>query len=120
MESIAEYLKAVRADIMENADYFIMETAESGDGPFPVVTSRYHEYVEFKRYTINVIVTHGENGERCAPVVEEPLPTLTNLTGRVEHISTIVSFATNIVARQNPFKKAVCSCISLIQFAFLF
>ena len=37
MESIAEYLKAVRADILENADYFIMETAESGDGPFPVV-----------------------------------------------------------------------------------
>lgn len=95
LESIAAYLKAVREDILENADYFIMGTAESGDGPFPVVTSRYHEYAEFKRYTINVMVTHGENGESCAPVIEEPLPTLTNLTGRVEHISTMGTLTTD-------------------------
>ena len=92
---IAEYLKAVRADILENADYFIMETEESGDGPFPVVTSRYHEYAEFQRYTVNVMVTHGKNGETCAPVIEEPLPTLANLTGRVEHISTMGTLTTN-------------------------
>lgn len=95
LESIDEYLKAARADILENADYFITETAQSDGGPFPVVTSRYHEYPEFKRYTINVMVTHGENGEDCAPVVDEPLPTLTNLTGRVEHISTMGTLTTD-------------------------
>ncbi|MBV1863193.1 MAG: AAA family ATPase [Rhodobacteraceae bacterium] len=95
IEGIKEYLKAVRQDLLENADYFIMETEESGDGPFPVVTSRYHESPEFLRYTVNVMVTHGENGEVCAPVIEEPLPTLGNLTGRVEHISTMGTLATN-------------------------
>ena len=93
--SIAEYLKAVRQDLLENVDYFIIETQENGDGPFPVVTSRYHEYPEFQRYTVNVMVTHGENGESCAPVIEEPLPTLANLTGRVEHVSNMGTLATN-------------------------
>jgi lon-related putative ATP-dependent protease len=93
--SIAEYLKAVRADLLENVDYFIIESEESGGGPFPVITSRYHEFAEFQRYTVNVMVTHGENGESCAPVIEEPLPTLANLTGRVEHISTMGTLTTN-------------------------
>jgi lon-related putative ATP-dependent protease len=93
--SIAEYLKAVRTDLLENIDYFVMESEESGGGPFPIVTSRYHEYAEFLRYTVNVMVTHGENGEDCAPVIEEPLPTLANLTGRVEHISTMGTLTTN-------------------------
>lgn len=93
--SIAEYLKAVREDLLENVDYFIIESEESGDGPFPVVTSRYHEYAEFQRYTVNVMVTHGENNKNCAPVIEEPLPTLANLTGRVEHISTMGTLTTN-------------------------
>jgi len=92
---IAEYLKAVRVDLLENVDYFVIESEESGDGPFPIVTSRYHEYAEFLRYTVNVMVTHGENGENFAPVVEEPLPTLANLTGRVEHISTMGTLTTN-------------------------
>lgn len=92
---IIEYFKAVREDILENADYFILETEESSDGPFPIVTSRYHEYAEFHRYTVNVMVTHGENGKICAPVIEEPLPTLANLTGRVEYISTMGTLATN-------------------------
>ncbi|WP_456387550.1 Lon protease family protein [Profundibacter sp.] len=92
---IAEYLKAAREDLLENVDYFIIETGESGDGPFPVVTSRYHEYAEFQRYTVNVMVTHGENGKNGAPVIEEPLPTLANLTGRVEHISEMGTLATN-------------------------
>jgi len=94
IESIEEHLRDVQDDILENADYFIIEPSQQGGGSFPVVTSRFHEYPEFKRYTVNVMVTHGAK-DTCAPVVDEPMPTLANLTGRVEHISTMGTLTTD-------------------------
>ncbi len=85
LEKVQTYLRAVRRDMIENAALFLVREESAQAGAFPVATTKHYQKPQFGRYMVNVMVAHDvANGER-APVVEEDLPTLANLIGRIEH-----------------------------------
>ncbi len=91
---IGSYLEHVRIDMVSNADLFLLSKEGSNNGPFPEVIRKYHQDPIFDRYAVNIMVSH-EAGPRSAPIVREDLPSLNNLTGRIEHISEMGALATN-------------------------
>lgn len=95
IEAVARHLKAVRADIIENAELFLAAAAKQNEGPFPGAIRKFHREAEFGRYSVNVMVSHGGRAERGAPMETEELPTLDRLTGRIEHVSHMGSLVTN-------------------------
>ncbi|MGC1505305.1 MAG: ATP-binding protein [Sulfitobacter sp.] len=92
--SIATYLGYVRTDMVSNAELFLVSKEGSNNGPFPGVTRKSHQNPIFDRYSVNIMVSH-EAGPQSAPIVREDLPSLNNLTGRIEHISEMGTLATN-------------------------
>ncbi len=91
---IANYLEQVRQDMISNAELFLLSKGNSNNGPFPEAIRKYHRDPHFDRYSINIMVTH-DVAETAAPVVIEDLPSLNNLTGRIEHVSEMGTLATN-------------------------
>lgn len=91
---ITSYLEHVRTDMVSNADLFLVSREGGNNGPFPEVTRKYHQDPIFDRYAVNIMVSH-EAGPRAAPIVREDLPSLNNLTGRIEHVSEMGTLATN-------------------------
>jgi lon-related putative ATP-dependent protease len=81
---MAEYLKAVLKDVVENADDFKKSDEEAPmmfmGMPIP---QRPKGEGAFNKYRINVIVDNSEL--QGAPVISESNPILQNLVGRVEH-----------------------------------
>jgi predicted ATP-dependent protease len=81
---MVEYLEAVLADVVENADEF-----KKSDDESPVmfmgipVAPRQKGEGAFRKYRINVLVDNS--AVSGAPVVNESNPVLQNLVGRVEH-----------------------------------
>ena len=54
--------------------------------------------VRFRRYMVNVMVSHGDGTSSTgAPVVEEQNPTYGNLVGRVEHIAQMGTLVTDFL-----------------------
>ncbi len=105
---VADHLAAVRADLIANAELFLQAGRQDGDGPFPVAVQKYHTNPRFHRYAINVMVAHDggggvgagpteavAGGGFGAPVVTESLPTLGNLTGRVEYVAHMGTLVTD-------------------------
>ena len=92
--NICSYLEQVRTDMVSNADLFLVSRGAGNTGPFPEVIRKYHKDPIFNRYAVNIMVTH-DAGPRYAPIVREDLPSLNNLTGRIEHISEMGTLATN-------------------------
>ncbi len=92
--NIGSYLKQVRTDMISNAELFLVSKEGATNGPFPEVIRKYHQDPIFDRYGVNIMVSH-EEGPRSAPIVREDLPSLNNLTGRIEHISEMGTLATN-------------------------
>lgn len=93
-EPVQCHLEAVRQDLIENAELFLLREDESETGPFPVATTKHYERPQFQRYCVNVMVSNGQNGVG-APVVKEDLPTLGNLIGRIEYASEMGALITN-------------------------
>lgn len=91
---IAKYLEQVRLDMISNAELFLLSKDGSNNGPFPEAIRKYHRDPHFDRYSINIMVTHDVE-EHGAPVIRENLPSLNNLTGRIEHVSEMGTLATN-------------------------
>ncbi|UWQ60985.1 AAA family ATPase (plasmid) [Leisingera caerulea] len=91
---VQAYLKAVRSDLVENAELFLMGDSDDAAGPFPVATSKRFEEPQFQRYRVNVMVSNGSGGQG-APVVKEELPTMANLIGRIEYASEMGALITN-------------------------
>ena len=91
---IAKYLEEVRTDLVEHADLFLRHRANKEPGLFPEAVHNHHENEEFQRYRINVMVNQDValNG---APIIGETLPTMANLTGRVEYASQLGALVTN-------------------------
>jgi lon-related putative ATP-dependent protease len=97
VEEVADYLKAVKQDIVENVDYLLprgearqqqeqlqqLQKALTGDQ-----TER-----SLRRYQVNVVVDHTDS--RGAPVIHEDLPTYQNLAGRVEHLAQMGALVTD-------------------------
>ena len=84
---ILEYLAAVKAHAIENAEDFL---PADGDGEIEHVGRRAKGYSYFQ---INVLVdSEGETGK---PVVFEENPTYQNLVGRVEYVSQMGTLLTD-------------------------
>ncbi len=94
--ALKPYFEALRADLIANADLFLAVGKRDDEGPFPAGKSRLRDDPRLHRYAVNVIVT-GEDGtkEKGAPVVVETLPTLANLTGRIDYIPVQGSLMTD-------------------------
>jgi lon-related putative ATP-dependent protease len=95
VEPVHDYLEAVRQDMISNAEIFLLDRDHAGNGPFPEAIRKFHREPQFDRYAVNVMVSHSDNGTSGAPVVTEPLPTLSQLTGRIEHQSQMGMLVTN-------------------------
>ncbi|MFA5582146.1 MAG: AAA family ATPase [Paracoccaceae bacterium] len=92
--ALAHYFKALRADLVENAELFLHAGKRENDSAFPVSTQRVHADPPFRRYAVNVMVSNPQDA-KGAPVVFETLPTLGNLTGRIEHVQTMGTLVTD-------------------------
>lgn len=79
------YFAALRKDLIQNADLFLAWERASAEAPFPRGTAALHDDPSFHRYAVNVIVTHQAGSG--APVIVETMPTLANLTGRIDYMS---------------------------------
>lgn len=95
LEKVTEFLHALRADLIENAELFLVHEDGAQAGAFPVATSKHYAKPQFQRYAVNVIVSHPDGDEEKAPVIEETLPTLQNLIGRIEYVSDRGALVTN-------------------------
>jgi predicted ATP-dependent protease len=89
LPSIAQHIETVRVDLIENISIFIAK--EESDGADSADAKRWSP---FERYEINVMVAQ-DGPEPGAPVVEELHPTLANLIGRIEYVSSRGVLLTN-------------------------
>jgi predicted ATP-dependent protease len=84
--AVLAHLDAVRDDVLDHAEAF--QVPRDGENPaLAAVAMARGEPAEAlsARYSVNVLVHHGEGGG--APVVFEEHPTHDNLVGRIEHES---------------------------------
>lgn len=92
---VAAYLEQVRLDMISNAELFLIPQNGENNGPFPQAIRKYHREPQFDRYSVNVMVSHDHATSKNAPVITEDLPSLSHLTGRIEHISEMGTLSTN-------------------------
>ena len=85
-ENILGYLSALKADIIENVDWFRRLDA-SGEQSFTA------DDAVFNRYKVNILVDNAET--QGAPIVFEDNPTYQNLIGRIEHIAQMGTLQTD-------------------------
>ena len=83
--ALKPYLEDLRKDLVLNADLFLSWERSSAEAPFPRGATALHDDPRFHRYAVNAIVTHPKGSG--APVVVETMPTLANLTGRIDYMS---------------------------------
>ncbi|TCO72410.1 Lon protease family protein [Rhodovulum euryhalinum] len=93
--AVTGHLQAMRADMIDNAELFLIREDGPQAGAFPVATSRHYLKPQFQRYAVNVMVSHDPATASGAPIVEEGLPTLANLIGRIEYSSDQGALVTN-------------------------
>jgi lon-related putative ATP-dependent protease len=84
LSDVLDYLKAVRADVVENVALF--RPRDDGDPPSA-------DDKRFTRYRVNLLVNNADS--HGAPVVFEPNPTYQNLVGRIEHIAHMGTLMTD-------------------------
>ncbi|MCC6001805.1 MAG: AAA family ATPase [Pararhodobacter sp.] len=89
------HFDALRRDLIANAELFLKAGSQGGDGPFPIAPARVHDTPRFHRFAVNVMVSHASDA-LAAPVVVESLPTLANLTGRVEYMQQMGTLVTDV------------------------
>lgn len=89
LERILDHIEKVRSDLVENVAMFIVKA--DGDEQQEPVEARPGN--PFDRYEVNVLV--AQDGQTNAPIVEELHPTLGNLIGRIEYISSRGVLMTN-------------------------
>ncbi|MCE8526172.1 AAA family ATPase [Ruegeria pomeroyi] len=95
VDGVSDYLFRVRKDMIENPEIFLQAAAQRQNGPFPEAIAKSHLDPIFRRYLVNVIVSHDPAAMSSAPVVVEDLPSLERLAGRIEHISQMGSLVTD-------------------------
>lgn len=95
IEAIKPHLTALRTDLIENAEMFLREGNGRQDGPFPLARARIQDEPAFHRYAVNVMVSNDPATSTGAPIITEPLPSLSNLIGKVDHISTMGALVTD-------------------------
>lgn len=83
--AVKPYLEALHKDLVLNADLFLSWERSGAEAPFPRGPAALHDDPRFHRYAVNVVVTHQD--ATGAPVIVETMPTLSNLTGRIDYMS---------------------------------
>ncbi|MHC0053069.1 Lon protease family protein [Actibacterium sp. D379-3] len=95
-EVIQAHIGVIRKDLIENPELFLISEDGPRAGAFPVATTRHFAKPQFRRYLVNPMVAHDPaTAATGAPIIEENLPTLANLIGRVEHISQMGTLVTD-------------------------
>jgi lon-related putative ATP-dependent protease len=91
-----DYLESAGPDLIRNVGVFLATgDEENAIVKQPVDTA--HD-VRFRRYMVNVMVSHGDGTSSTgAPVVEEQNPTYGNLIGRVEHVAQMGTLVTDFL-----------------------
>ncbi|MCC5971189.1 MAG: AAA family ATPase [Pararhodobacter sp.] len=90
------YFDALRHDLITNAELFLKAGSAGGDGPFPITPTRLHDQPAFHRYGVNVMVSADPDASEGAPVVVESLPSMANLTGRIEYLQQMGALVTDV------------------------
>ncbi|MGF1594312.1 MAG: AAA family ATPase [Kiloniellaceae bacterium] len=93
---IGEHLEEVREDLLDNVHGLLqLESAGQQAGPpsAELLGPARGHVNGFKRYEVNLVVSC--EGQEGAPVVLEDNPTLSNLIGRVEHMSEMGALVTD-------------------------
>jgi lon-related putative ATP-dependent protease len=78
---VAAFLADVEKDLIENAASFVLLQSHKE----PPVPGPIEQDSRFRRYAVNVVVSQ-KDPKSGAPVVENPNPTVANLTGHMERI----------------------------------
>jgi lon-related putative ATP-dependent protease len=91
-----DYLESVGLDLVRNVGVFLT-TGEEDNAIVKQPVDTAHD-VRFRRYMVNVMVSHGEGtASTGAPVIEEQNPTFGNLVGRIEHIAQMGTLVTDFL-----------------------
>lgn len=105
-EGVLLYLDEVEEDVIENLqDFLPVEQPVEGTKTGVNLALQSNQTKTFVRYKVNVIIDHscieGEdcdlefNHKRGAPVIEEDHPTLPNMLGRIENVTTYGTWVTD-------------------------
>ena len=94
-EQVCRYIEQTRQDMVSNPELFLMSKKGDAGSPFPEAIRKYHLDSHFDRYAVNIMVSQSDPQKAKAPVVREDLPTLAQLTGRIEYVSEMGTLATN-------------------------
>lgn len=87
LPAVVEWLGSLQRDLVENADDFRKsKEIDAPQNPLAAALGMQRER-SYKRYEVNVLVDNSELDG--APVIVETNPTYHNLTGRIEHHSTL-------------------------------
>ncbi len=90
-----DHFAALRKDLIGNAELFMKAGKQGDDGSFPMASARVHDTPRFHRYAVNVLVS-APGDAVGAPVVVEAMPTLANLTGRIEYTQQLGTLVTDV------------------------
>ena len=94
LPEVTEYLAALRQDLTENFHALqLSEQMESRADPAREARVSTAEIGGFDRYKVNAFVSNGVSAG--APVIYEDNPTVSNLIGRVEHVSRLGALVTD-------------------------
>ncbi len=85
---VAQHIDTVRADLIENVPMFVARS-DGGEG----ATDEPLQKTAFDRYEVNDLI--AQSGAVGAPLVEELHPTLGNLIGRIDYVSSHGVLMTN-------------------------
>ncbi|WP_135451265.1 MULTISPECIES: Lon protease family protein [Tabrizicola] len=85
LPEVQSFFQALRQDFVVNADLFLSWERSGAEAPFPRGPAALHDDPRFHRYAVNVVTTHEKGAG--APVIVETMPTLANLSGRIDYMS---------------------------------
>lgn len=89
---VADFFKAVLADVVDNADDFKKSDEEPQPGIMGMQMPQNPE-AAFRKYKVNVVVDNSNL--KGAPVITETNPVVQNLVGRVEHLAQFGALLTD-------------------------
>jgi lon-related putative ATP-dependent protease len=92
--AVINYLDALKADVIENADIFMAGSGEGAGQQAMIMAAAGRAEADLsRRYEVNLLVDNS----RCkgAPVIYEDMPTYANLVGRIEHMAEMGALITS-------------------------
>ncbi|HZD24936.1 MAG TPA: ATP-binding protein, partial [Alphaproteobacteria bacterium] len=94
LDNVLAHLERVERDIIDNAEQFLRTEAQRQEQTLIAPDHRRAGLPPIaRRYEVNVVIGDGEG--QGAPVISEPLPSYSNLLGRVEHQAEMGALTTD-------------------------